>query len=364
MIFYTHERNYACRLTEYKYRGLRTISLENELLRVSILADKGTDIFEFLYKPLDVDFMWRSPWGVRDPRKFVPTTHTQVSSFLDFYEGGWQDCMPTGGNPGEYQGFPFGAHGETPTIPWEYKILEDTPDRISVKFWVRTYRTPFRVEKTIRLERNQPVLNFSERISNEGRTTMHLMWGQHPAFGPPFIDESCRVDLSGGKVFCRNLSPNTRFVEGEYNWPLVSGVQGETIDLRQIAGVQADTTDTLRIGELSAGWYALTNTRRRVGFGMAWPLEVFPALWFWQVYGGAYGPPWYGRTYNVALEPFSTTGLTLAEAIDEDSAHVLEPGQSIEANFLALAYEGIQGVEAISPAGGVTPALEDNTTRE
>ncbi len=118
--------------------------------------------------PLDVDFMWRSPWGVRNPATFVPTTHTAVSAFLDFYAGGWQDCLPSGGDPCEHLGRPFGAHGETPTIPWEYRIIEDTPERIAVKFRVRTYRTPFYVEKELSLERGQAALTIEERVVNEG----------------------------------------------------------------------------------------------------------------------------------------------------------------------------------------------------
>jgi hypothetical protein len=359
MIFYTHERNFGCRLTEYVYKGLRTVTLENELLRASVLAGKGTDIFELLYKPLDVDFMWRSPWGVRNPAGFVPTTHTAASSFLDFYEGGWQDCMPTGGNPCEYLGLPFGAHGETPTLPWDYRVVEDTPERVAVRFWVRTCRTPFYVEKDIALERGRAALLLDERITNEGRVPMHLMWGQHPAFGAPFVDESCVIDLPGGRVHCAGLAANTRFVEGVHAWPHVPGRDGETIDLRKVASVEADTTDTLRIDGLPEGWYAITNTRRRVGFGLAWPLKVFPAVWFWQVYGGAYNPPWYGRTYNIALEPFSTTRLTLPEAIQDGSAHRLEPGGSLQARFAAVAYEGAQGVERVTPDGEVIQFAEN-----
>ena len=67
MIFYSHERNFGCRIREFQYKGLRTVTLENELLRAGILADKGSDIFELLYKPKDVDFLWHSPWGVRNP---------------------------------------------------------------------------------------------------------------------------------------------------------------------------------------------------------------------------------------------------------------------------------------------------------
>jgi hypothetical protein len=351
MIFYTHERNFGCRITEYVYRGLRTIALENELLRVSILADKGSDIFEFLYKPLDVDFMWRSPWGIRNPATFVPTSHTAGSSFLDFYEGGWQDCMPTGGTGCEYQGIPFGAHGETTTIPWDYRIVEDTPERIVVKFWVRTYRTPFLVEKEITLERGKAILAIQERVINEGRIKMHLMWGHHPALGAPFLDDSCIIDLSGGQVICTTLTANTRFVPGTYNWPIVPGKDGRAIDLRRVGTVADNTSDTIRISQMPASWYAVTNTRRQVGFGLTWSPEVFPVLWFWQVYGGAYGPPWYGRTYNIALEPFSTAQPNIVTAIQDNSAHVLEPGQSIQADITAIAYAGIESVAHIASNG-------------
>ena len=79
---YTHERNYGCRLTEYVYKGLKTITLENEIIRVTILIDKGTDIIEFLHKPTDTDFMWRSPLGVRNPNNFVPTIPRNEVDFL------------------------------------------------------------------------------------------------------------------------------------------------------------------------------------------------------------------------------------------------------------------------------------------
>ena len=354
MIFYTHERNFGCRLMEHTYKGLRVVTLENELIRVSILADKGTDVFEFLYKPQDVDFMWRSPWGIRNPATYVATSHTGGSAFLDFYEGGWQDCMPTGGNPCEYQGFPFGAHGETPTLPWEYHIVEDTPERVAVRFSVRTVRTPFYVEKLVALERGKGALVFEERVVNEGRTTMHLMWGQHPALGAPFLDEHCVVDLPGGQIQCHSLAANSRFAPGVYTWPMAGGKDGKPIDLRRIASIDANTTDTVFIANMPEGWYGVTNTQKKVGFGMAWPLDVFRVLWFWQVYGGAYGPPWYGRTYNIALEPFSSVQTTVADAMLKGTAHVLEPGADLTARFVAVAYAGVEGVAHISPTGEVT----------
>lgn len=351
MVFYTHERNFGCRITEYLYRGLRTITLENELLRVTILADKGTDIFEFLYKPLDVDFMWRSPWGVRNPATYVATSHTSGSAFLDFYAGGWQDCFPTGGDPTEYQGQPFGAHGELPTLPWNYQIVEDGPERIVVKFWVRTVRTPFYLEKYLTLERHSGALQVQESVLNEGRLPMQFMWGQHPALGAPFLDDSCVIDLAGARVNCRELAPNTRFIRGVYDWPRVPGINGNTIDLSRVGSIADDTTDTLFLDQLQASWYAVTNTSRKVTFGLAWELDVYPALWFWQAYGGIYSPPWHGRIFTIALEPFSTIQRTIQDAILHNSAHTLAPGERLETKFSAVATSGLTRVQSISING-------------
>jgi hypothetical protein len=66
-----HHRNYGCRIREYLYRDLKTVILENELLRISILVDKGTDIFEFLFKPLDLDVLWHSFNGIRSPGNLI-----------------------------------------------------------------------------------------------------------------------------------------------------------------------------------------------------------------------------------------------------------------------------------------------------
>lgn len=53
----TRDRNFGCRINdEMTFRGLRLIIMENDLLRIGILLDKGTSIYEFLYKPQDVDF--------------------------------------------------------------------------------------------------------------------------------------------------------------------------------------------------------------------------------------------------------------------------------------------------------------------
>src|SRR5690349_22127041 len=57
-----------------------------------------------------------------------------------------------------------------------------------------------------------------------------------------------------------------------------------------------------------------------------WDASVMPYVWFWQEFGRPTGYPWYGRHYNVGLEPFTsypTNGL--AEAVANGSALELPP---------------------------------------
>ena len=73
-----HERNHGSRIsTDDTCRGLRTAVLENQKLRVSVLADKGTDIFEFLCKPGDVDVSATTP---RETEELSRLVHAAVGS--------------------------------------------------------------------------------------------------------------------------------------------------------------------------------------------------------------------------------------------------------------------------------------------
>ena len=64
---------------------------------------------------------------------------------------------------------------------------------------------------------------------------LDLVWGHHPAFGPPFLDESCRIDLPGATVRTVDLGETGRCQPGEeLTWPLILGRDGGTIDLSRM----------------------------------------------------------------------------------------------------------------------------------
>jgi hypothetical protein len=65
-----------------------------------------------------------------------------------------------------------------------------------------------------------------------------------------------------------------------------------------------------------------------MGIKVEWDAEILPYLWYWQEFGATKGYPWYGRHYNIGLEPFAgypTHGLE--KAISNGSAGSIGPGE-------------------------------------
>ena len=349
------DRTWGCRLeTDVILRGWRAAILENELLRVTVLLDKGSDIHEFLYKPRDVDFMWRTPTGLRRP-PVVPTTRAD-GGFLEHYQGGWQEILPSGGPPCTFQGSVFGQHDETPQLAWEGEVVEDEPEAVALRCRVQTIRSPFLVEKTLRLEQGRAVLFIEERLTNVGAEPWPYMWGHHPAVGEPFLDESCRIDCAAQTVIVHEpaITPTPRLPAGRrFSWPHGEDTGGRAVDFSAIPPRSLGATDLAYLTDLRAGWYALTNTRQKLGFGMAWDPAVFPHIWYWQAFGGNTGSPWFSATYNLALEPWtSIPGMGLATAVEHGTAARLGPGESRTTKLLAVAYEGCDQVSDIALATG------------
>jgi len=349
------ERNYGCRVSdEYTYKGLRTLVMENKKLRVSFLLDKGADVFELLYKPRDVDFMLRAPNGVVNPALHVPTVASKLGNYLDFWYGGWQECLP-GGAPVTYEGAEMGLHGEVALIPWHCQIVQDDVDCIRAQLWVRTVRMPFLLEKTVTLRGGESMITFEEKLTNEGCVPLHFMWGQHPAIGAPFLDDSCVLDAPAETVITPDPSIwlSERVEPGRWPWPHVPGLDGSTIDISRVLPAQAQVRDAAYLTDFREGWCALTNQRMKLGFALAWPVAVFPWMWFWQVYGGELKSPWFGRTYNVALEPFTSYPNSLDAAMAAGTAPLLDPGASVSATLHAIIYTGLSRVSSIDAEGGV-----------
>jgi hypothetical protein len=358
---YGRARNHGCRISsDWVYKGIETLIIENELLRVTVLVGRGSDIIEFRYKPYDLDFLYRAPGGIRNPQHDTPSAYTD-SPYLDYFSGGWNEIIPNGGPVANYQGAVLGQHGEISLLPWECTILEDSPEKVSARLWVRGLRVPIKVEKTLTLEPGRAALQIFEKVTNESGQPLQLMWGQHIAFGSPFLEEGVVIDAPECTFRVhepmKDFEPR-RFRPGSITkWPKTVTPEGEIADASIVPGFgKLKAQEMAYLLDLSAGWYAITNRIRKVGFAICFDPGIFKCIWYWQQMGNvAKGYPWWSRTHTAALEPWSsfpTNGLE--EAINNGTAIVIQPGQSISTSLCAFAYDGLEKVTDVNLNEGVT----------
>ena len=146
---------------------------------------------------------------------------------------------------------------------------------------------------------------------------MRYMWGQHPAYGAPFLSGDCRLVL-----------PATRYLphgaKDAEEWPGEIAISPEHERLFAMG----------YLSRLREGWYELHNQKLGFGVRWSWPLDVFPHVWLWRELRGSFGYPWYGRCYVMGVEPFtSVPGSGLLNAIEQGTAPELAAGASVSATF-------------------------------
>jgi hypothetical protein len=315
---HSRQRNWGARLREFEWLGLPALALENELLRVGVLAGRGSDVFELLYKPRDVDFVWLTSGGFR------PST----ADFVDGYGGGWQEILPNGGAPSAYGGASFGQHDEVSLLPWGYEVVEDTEAGVVVRLSVACAKAPLRIVKELRLDAGGTRLEVEETLTNESPVAVRCMWGHHLAYGAPFLAPGARIELPDGVTGVPHPealnATGRRVIAERFRWPRAVASDGGEVDLSLLPPPGTASEIVYLTGFPERAWYQLG--REGLRFRVEWDAAVMPYLWFWQEFGATEGYPWYGRHWNIGLEPFSsypTNGL--ADAVANGTALELGP---------------------------------------
>ncbi|HEX2270760.1 MAG TPA: DUF4432 family protein, partial [Pyrinomonadaceae bacterium] len=248
-------------------------------------------------------------------------------------------------------------HGEASVSPWDYRVVSKSATKITVEFSVALARSPFRLVRAVTVEARLPRVVIEEKVTNCAEEEMHYMWGHHPAFGAPFLDAGCRLHVPAGRIQTHDaeMASSRTAPELSGSWPMLTGRDGQQIDMSVIPRDEKRVSELHYLSELQDGWYAVTNTKYNLGFGLVWPKEVFRYLWYWLELKGSAGYPWYGQAYVMALEPFtSIPGSGLERAIENGAAAVLGPRESIEARLVATFFEPAGEIESISAEGFVS----------
>src|SRR5699024_2957168 len=104
---------------------------------------------------------------------------------------------------------------------------------------------------------------------NESDVSIEVMWSHHPAFGAPFLDESCVIDTACATVVSDHLTPGTLLnPDARSRWPWVTDVHGRQVDLSVVPRPAEQRSVLAYLSDFSDGFYAITNRNLGLGFGL------------------------------------------------------------------------------------------------
>ncbi|WP_152043106.1 aldose 1-epimerase [Salinigranum salinum] len=332
----------TCTVTaEYSRRGLDVVFLENDHLRVELLAGKGGDVTEITDKRTDTNVLFEAPHGWRPPGDGVVGAPDGAFAFLDHYPGGWQSVLPAAGGPASVGGTPLALHGESTLIPWTARVTTDTPSRVAVELTASLTRYPFTVEREVELVAEEPTLSVTETVTNAGDVPVDYSWLQHVALGPPLVAPEARLSVPCETVVVDpdQTTDNARLPPGEtFDWPVCETSDGP-VDLREFPPRAERVHDLVALTGLQEGRYTVANPAIDLGVSVEFPHDLYEYLWYWQPFGGFEGAPFFGRNYNVGLEPCtSVPNAGLDRAIENGTAERLDPGARQESTVTVTTH--------------------------
>jgi hypothetical protein len=323
--------------TEWKFRDLQTIIIENEKLYVAILPELGAKLWKITYRPKDKELLWQHP---RLKLRKLPFHSTYDDTFF----GGWDELYPNDA-PEEINGEKYPDHGEIWTMQWEYHIEKMTEEEVTIHLWVETAISSSKVEKWITLKTGESKLHFKHKITNTGQIDQPFLWKLHAAVS---ISENSRIDMGAKTVYVEDFGPSRlNQTEVYYQWPFAKDPNGNEVDMRKVLPPESKVNEFQYGVEMVEGWCAVTDTEDRIGFGLLFDLNVLPSCWLFASYGG-----W--RNLNtVVLEPCTGYPVSVTQGIDQGTHKILKPNETIECDITAVVYEGFECVNRIDFEGNV-----------
>lgn len=322
---------------------MRAVILENNQLRVGILIDRGSDIFEFTYKPSQINFLLRLKKGIKNPQTDFTQIRNTKNQFEDYYYGGWQVCLPN--SPAfNYRGAELGQHGEVSLIPWSFEIIELQSKIVKIRCTAEVLRLPLKMERIFILKEHSTELIIEETLTNTSSTDLDIMWGQHIAFGEEFLKDGARIYTSAASMKAEDQMPdNHMFKRGlSYAWPKAQDKLGNEVDASIILPKgNIEFSDLCYLeGFDSKAFFAVRNQKRNVGFSLTWNGDLFSTLWYWQERNATKDFPWWGDCFTAALEPWTSPWTSdPSNAIKRKEWKKIRAEEIVSTRLVAAAFE-------------------------
>ena len=303
------------------HHGRRAAAIENEHLRVAVLAEGG-HIAEVLDKRTGINALWTPHWPSIEPSIYDAGRHgdtygTGSDAKLLAAIMGHNLCLDIFGGPSAEEACAgMTAHGDASVAPYD---LRQT-DRGLV---ARTQLPLAQIAFERRLDLQGPAVDVRERIESLCGVDRPIAWTQHVTLGPPFLEKGAtefRVSAARSQVYEGEFGVADYLRRGAvFDWPHAPRAGGGSTDLRRLTTAprsSAYTAHLLDSGRRPAFFVAFSPAAQ-LAFGYAWDPSDFPWIGIWEENDSRTGPPWNGRTLARGMEfgvsPFPETRRAMVE---------------------------------------------------
>jgi hypothetical protein len=292
-------------MPEISYRNRRAVQMENESLRLTVLAEGG-HLAELLHKGAGVNPLWTPPWPSIEPSTYDrarnPEYGCDAESKLLAGLMGHNLCLDIFGGPSaEEEAAGVTVHGEAPVAP--FRITESADGLIAA---AHLPAAQLRFERRIRLE--GPWVRFSEAVENLSPLDRPVAWTEHVTIGPPFLEKGAtqlRAPGTRSKVIETPPGDGAYMQPGaEFDWPFVPRLEGGASDLRVYTAAPSSGGFTAHLMDprQEKAFFFAWSPRTKVLFGYIWNRADFPWLSLWEENCSRATPPWNGRTLTRGIE--------------------------------------------------------------
>jgi hypothetical protein len=268
-------------MAETLYRGRRAASIENELVRVTVLKEGG-HIAEILDKQSGVNPLWTPPWESIEPSTYHLRKHPEYGADAEskLLSGimGHNLCMDIFGGPSaEEAAAGLTVHGEASVAAYDLTSADG-----ALTGRARLPQAQMLVERRMRL--GGRILEIAEAVENEASTDRPIAWTEHVTLGPPFLEKGVtefRAPVTQSQVLEEGCGDFKRYTDAPAS-----------------AGFTTHLMDPARHTAYFVAW----SPRSRLALAYVWRRADFPWLGVWEENYSRTSPPWNGRTLTRGME--------------------------------------------------------------
>jgi hypothetical protein len=277
------------------YRGRRACSIENQLLRVTVVAEGG-HIAEILDKRTGITPLWSPTWESLDPSTLSAERATTYGGAADaaLLAGiaGHNLCLDIFGGPSQEElAAGYTAHGEGSVAPYHLECASQT-------MVARAHFPLAALDFVRRLELRGTSMLITETVTNRSSYDKPIAWTQHATLGAPFVacgrtEHRCAATRS--KVFESAFGPADYLMPAaEFDWPLAPRADGDVADLRRYSGAAASSAYTAHLMDPARehAFFVAYSPEFELAAGYVWRRRDFPWMGIWEENRSRPQPPW------------------------------------------------------------------------